>query len=113
MDTKHLPTLKVKKSYVYVAIDRATRYVYVEVFNDRKQESACAFVERFIEQFPHPIHTILTDNGFEWTDRPAGERVRRGIKKASGKHPVDIACQKHHITPISSPNPLHLKPMVW
>ena len=98
MDTKHLPALKGKKSYVYVAIDRATRYVYVEVLDDRKQESARAFVERFIEQFPHPVHTILTDNGFEWTDRLAGDRVRRGIRKASEKHPVDIVCQKHHIT---------------
>jgi transposase len=31
IDLKHLPALKRRKSYAFVAIDRATRYVYLEI----------------------------------------------------------------------------------
>jgi len=93
MDVKYLTKLSDKRSYVYVAIDRATRYVYIEILYDLKPETAADFVERFLKDFPHEVRVILSDNGFEWTDRCAGK-----IKKqATGKHPVDKICAKHNI----------------
>ena len=44
MDVKYLTKLEGQRSYVYVAIDRATRYVYAEVLMDLKPETAKAFV---------------------------------------------------------------------
>ena len=84
MDVKYLTRLKKTRSYVYVAIDRATRFVYVEVHYNLEQNTAAKFIERFREAFPCPIRVILTDNGFEWTDRCAAQ-VK---EKATGYHPV-------------------------
>ena len=77
IDLKYLPPLERKKSYAFVAIDRATRYVYVEIHPHRDAETAAAFLEAFLAHFPHPVHTILTDNGSEFTDRFA-ERQAAG-----------------------------------
>jgi transposase-like protein len=93
MDVKYLTKLDGRRSYVYVAIDRLTRYVYTEVLSDLESSTAAGFVERFRKHFPHQIIQIVTDNGFEWTDRCAG-RVK---EKASRNHPVDIVCSKYAI----------------
>jgi IS30 family transposase len=68
-DLKHLPALERRKSYVFVAIDRATRYVYIEILQKRDAKTSVGFLTRFLAHFPHPVHTILTDNGAEFTDR--------------------------------------------
>ena len=47
LDVKYLTKLAGRRSYVYVAIDRATRYVYVEVLYDLKTATAGQFVRRF------------------------------------------------------------------
>ena len=97
LDVKHLTRLARKPAYVFVAIDRATRYVYVEVLPDRKAASAQAFLERFLEHFPGPVHTILTDNGSEWTDRFADDKKGKPPGKPSGRHPVDRLCAQRAI----------------
>jgi hypothetical protein len=69
VDVKYLPPLNRRRSYAYVAIDRATRFVYLEILPDRRASTAAAFLERFRASFPLAIHTVLTDNGSEFTDR--------------------------------------------
>ena len=94
IDLKHLAQLVGQKSYVFVAIDRATRFVHVEIASRRDSETIAACLERFLEAFPHRVHTILTDNGSEFTDRFA-KGQRDG--KPSGRHPFDAICQKARI----------------
>ncbi len=96
LDVKYLTKLKGKRSYVYVGIDRATRYVYVEVHDDLKPATAAAFVEqlrRHLEDLHVRLRVVLSDNGFEWTDRCAGKRKAKG----SGKHAVGRLCAKWSI----------------
>jgi hypothetical protein len=45
IDLKHLPALERRKSYAFVAIDRATRYVYLEIHPRRDAETAAGFLE--------------------------------------------------------------------
>lgn len=97
MDVKHLPRLQKRPSYVFVAVDRATRYAYVEVHQDRSGATAASFLERFLAHFPHPVHTILTDNGSEFTDRYAVLKPGKPEGKPSGEHPFDAACTRHRI----------------
>ncbi len=93
MDVKYLTKLQGKRSYLYVAIDRFTRYVYTEVLYNLEPATAAAFVKRFIAHFPYKVFKVVTDNGFEWTDRSSG-----GVKdKATGRHPVDLVCGQHTI----------------
>jgi len=93
-DLKHLPALERRKSYVFVAIDRATRFVYVEIIEDRTAKTVSACLQRFLEAFPHPVHTILTDNGSEFTDRFAVDMKDKPEGKPSGRHPFDVLCAR-------------------
>ena len=64
------------KRYLLVAIDRATRWVYFEVVNDKSAATAANFVEQVRAKYLFRIKKILTDNDKEFTDRftSAGER---------------------------------------
>ena len=101
-DVKYLPVIRKRRFYAFVAIDRATRYVYLEVHRDRSAKTACAFLKRFLEDFPHEVHTILTDNGTEWTDRYANDRKGKRRNAPSGEHAFDQLCAqrgvKHKLT---------------
>ena len=97
VDLKYLPALGKQKSYAFVAIDRATRYVYMEIQTSRDAETAAAFIERFLDHFPQPVHTILTDNGGEFTDRCAPDTRGKPPGKPSGRHPVDRLCKRRGI----------------
>ena len=92
IDLKHLPPLQKRRSYAFVAIDRATRYVYLEIHPRRDAATAAAFLERFLAHFPAKVHTILTDNGSEFTDRFAVDMPGKPKDKPSGNHPFDRVC---------------------
>jgi transposase-like protein len=97
VDLKHLPALQRRKSYAFVAIDRATRYVYLEIHPKRDAKTAAGFLESFLVDFPHRVHTILTDNGSEFTDRFAVDMKDKPRDRPSGKHPFDRVCAKRNI----------------
>lgn len=97
IDLKHLPALQRRKSYAFVAIDRATRYVYLEIQPRRDAETAAGFLKRFLTHFPHPVHTILTDNGSEFTDRFAVDMKDKPQDRPSGRHPFDQVCHQRQI----------------
>jgi transposase InsO family protein len=97
VDLKHLPALQRRRSYAFVAIDRATRYVYLEIHPKRDADTAAGFLSRFIAHFPHRLHTILTDNGSEFTDRFAVDMKDKPRDRPSGRHPFDRVCAEHNI----------------
>src|SRR6516162_4607786 len=97
VDLKHLPALQRRKSYAFVAIDRATRYVYMEVHPKRDADTAAGFLDRFLAHFPHRVHTILTDNGSEFTDRFAVDMKDKPRDHPSGRHPFDRICVGRNI----------------
>jgi transposase len=97
VDLKHLPALERRRSYAFVAIDRATRYVYLEIHQGRDAATAAGFLTRFIAHFPHHVHTILTDNGSEFTDRFAVDMKDKPHDRPSGRHPFDRVCAENGI----------------
>jgi transposase-like protein len=97
IDLKHLPALERRKTYVFVAIDRATRYVYVEIHRKRDGATSAGFLNRFLAHFPHRVHTILSDNGAEFTDRFAVDMKNKPPGRPSGHHPFDVVCANHNI----------------
>lgn len=102
IDLKHLTRLNHQRSYVFVAIERTTRFVYVEVILKRDAETVTNCLMRFVEAFGYPVHTILTDNGSEFTDRYAVDMKGKPDNRPSGNHPFDQLCQaksiKHRLT---------------
>jgi transposase InsO family protein/transposase-like protein len=95
VDVKYLPQMpdETSRSYLFVARDRATRWVHIAIKPDKSAASAKAFLRELTEAFPGTIHTILTDNGKEFTDRftAAGERT------PTGNHPFDQQCGENNI----------------
>jgi transposase InsO family protein len=96
IDLKHLTRLDGRASFVFVAIDRATRFVHIESIAKRDAATVAACLERFLAAFPHNVHTILTDNGSEFTDRFGAARWS-SCRHATGAHAFDKVCARHGI----------------
>lgn len=96
VDLKHLTRLDGQPSFVFVAIDRATRFVHVESIQKRDAATVAGCLERFIAAFPHKVHTILTDNGSEFTDRFGSARWRV-VRQPTGAHAFDRVCARYGI----------------
>ena len=105
IDVKYLPQVadEYTRRYLFVAIDRATRWVYVALKTDKSAASANAFLTALHKACPIRITRILTDNGTEFTDRLHGRRQR----DASGGHAFDQRCAalgiEHRLTGIRQP----------
>lgn len=97
IDLKHLPRLDGQPAYVFVAIERSTRFVHIEIVNRRDGVTIAGCLERFLAAFGHKVHTILTDNGAEFTDRFGGAHWYPQGKPASGRHPFDLVCKANAI----------------
>ena len=68
VDVKHLPKLQdrdrvLRKRYLYVAIDRASRSVHLAVKDDETTASAVAFLADALGAFPFQVTHVLTDRG--------------------------------------------------
>jgi transposase-like protein len=75
-NTKYLPLMpdETQHSYLFVAIDRATRWVYFAIFPDQTEASASHFLRALHRTCPVKIKIILTDNGSQFTDRFSRKR---------------------------------------
>ena len=96
VDLKHLPRLEGRPAYVFVAIERATRFVHIDILPARSAVTVAAAFERFLIAFGHPVHTVLTDNGAEFTDRFGAARWHIRTK-GTGAHAFDQVCAGHGI----------------
>ena len=105
MDVKYLPQMQdeAKRRYLFVAIDRATRWVLVRILADQTAASARAFLKALHQACPIKITTLLTDNGKEFTDRLFASRER----EPSGHHAFDQLCEQlgieHRLTKPRTP----------
>ena len=96
VDLKHLPRLGGRRAYAFVAVERTTRFAHVEIIAERSAETVAACLRRFLDAFGHPVHTILTDNGSEFTDR-FGDARWRTRERGTGRHPFDRLCAERRI----------------
>ena len=97
MDFKVLSKLNKQRSYALVAIDRATRFVWVKIIARRDAATTATCLREFLDAFPHPVHTLLTDNDGGFTDRFAVDKKNKPQGKPSGTHLFDQVCRAHHI----------------
>lgn len=89
--------------YMFVAIDRTSKFAFVELHRQAKQRTAGDFLRRLIEAVPYKIHTILTDNGLHFTTPGAGGSAVPLIREAMAKgerfraHAFEYACAQADI----------------
>ena len=85
LDVKYLPAIQGEpRRYLFVAIDRATRWVYVALKPSRTALHAKTFLKAVIQAAPFRIRKCLTDNGSEFTDR-----FLTRAQRPSGEHTFD------------------------
>ncbi len=82
------------KLYLFVAIDRTSKFAVVELVEKADMRAAAAFLEALIEAVPYRIHTVLTDNGIHFADLP---KNRGGLTARFRGHPFDRLCFVHGI----------------
>lgn len=105
IDVKYLPQMadEEKRRYLFVAIDRATRWVFVRIYPAQTAANARRFLRDLERAAPMKITRVLTDNGRAFTDRLFGLRKRA----ASGQHEFDLLCAdlgiEHRIAPPMRP----------
>jgi transposase InsO family protein len=68
VDVKHLPKLRtadgeLRKRFLFVAIDRRSRFVHLAVKDDETEASARTFLEEALAAFPFRVTHVLTDRG--------------------------------------------------
>src|SRR5262249_26877702 len=92
------------KLYLYVAIDRTSKFAFVQLVRKTGRTSAAAFLEALIAAVPYNIHTVLTDNGIQFTFPP---RYADGPTARYATHMFDLCCQEngieHRLTKIKHP----------
>ena len=85
--------------YLFVAIDRTSKFACAELHPDQTRDTACRFLQQLILIVPYHIHTILTDNGIQFTNRKKD--------KWAFMHLFDrICCQhgiEHRLTKVNHP----------
>ena len=55
------------KLYLLVAIDRTSKFAFVELHEKVARKTAGDFLRRLIAAVPYKVHTVLTDNGTHFT----------------------------------------------
>ena len=77
------------KLYLFVAIDRTSKFAYAELHEKAGKMAAAQFLRNLIATVPYAIHTVLTDNGIQFTNQ---DRHRYAFI-----HIFDRVCREHGI----------------
>jgi transposase InsO family protein len=92
------------KLYLYVAIDRTSKFAFVQLVRKTGRSSASTFLVALIAAVPYKIHTVLTDNGVQFTFPP---RYADGPTARYMTHMFDMRCQEngieHRLTKVKHP----------
>ena len=83
------------KLTMFLAIDRVSKFTYVEFRGDTGKMNGADFLRGVVEAFPYAIHSVLTDNGMAFADLP---KNRNGpTRRYLGPHIFDRVCNENGI----------------
>ena len=91
------------KLHLFVAIDRTSKFAFVELHEKATTKVAAEFLRHLIAAVPYKIHTVLTDNGIHFTIPGGGGLTVGEIKEAIANgalfraHAFELACARNDI----------------
>ena len=92
------------KLYLFVAIDRTSKFAFVQLVDKAIRVTASDFLMALIKAVPYKIHTILTDNGIQFRIPP---RYANGPTAKYSTHMFGQRCHEngieHRFTKINHP----------
>jgi transposase len=97
IDVKFVPDLIGQKQYYqFTAIDCASRWRHLEIYEDFGNSSTLSFLSKVISIAPFRIRAIKTDNGMNFTNRYTG--YQKSADPLNPRlHPLDLECQRLNI----------------
>jgi len=97
IDVKYVPGRIANKRYFqYTAIDTASRWRHLELYDEQTTFHSVLFLEKIISIFPHKIQAIKTDNGQIFTNYYLGTNKRSDMTVKT-IHALDQFCARHNI----------------
>jgi transposase InsO family protein len=97
IDVKFVPEkIGRMRYYQFTAIDCATRWRYLEIYDDCSNYSSIRFLEKVLRIAPFRVRAIKTDNGTNFTNRYVGY-VKSSDPLNPKLHALDLMCQERNI----------------
>lgn len=97
IDVKYVPgPIQGVKYYQYTAIDTASRWRYLEIFDEYTTHHSKLFLKNVIEKFPYTIQSIKTDNHATFTNYYLGTNKRSDLTIRT-LHSFDQFCKDKNI----------------
>jgi len=94
IDVKYVPDLVANRQYYqFTAIDCASRWRYLKIFDDYGNSSSMEFLRELINVASFRIRAIKTDNGSNFTNRYTGY-LKSSDPLNPRFHPLDLLCQE-------------------
>lgn len=97
IDVKFVPgKIAGKRYFQYTAIDTASRWRYLQIFDEQTSFHSIQFLLEVIRLFPHKVQAVKTDNGSIFTNYYNGTN-KRSDGSVKTLHALDIFCQQRSI----------------
>ncbi|MEX5360141.1 DDE-type integrase/transposase/recombinase, partial [Klebsiella pneumoniae] len=77
------------KLYLFVGIDRTSKFAFTQLVGKAGKMAAAQFLRNLIAAVPYRLHTVLTDNGVQFSNR-SGDT-------SAFEHIFDRVCREHEI----------------
>jgi transposase InsO family protein len=91
------------KLYLLVAIDRTSKFAFIELHEKATRRVAANFLRALIKAVPYKIHIVLTDNGTHFTSPGNSRSAAADIRLAMDRgelflaHAFEYACAENYI----------------
>jgi transposase InsO family protein len=82
------------KLHLFGAVDRTSKIAFAQLHKTASVKTAAGFLKALIETIPYQIHTVLTDNGVQFSDMP---QHRSGPTARYRLHMFDRICRENCI----------------
>jgi len=97
IDVKYVPgRVKNKRYYQYTAIDTASRWRYLKIYEEQTSYHSILFLKEVMSRFPYKIQAIKTDNGSIFTNYYLGTNKRSDVSIKT-PHSLDVFCRENNI----------------
>ena len=97
IDVKYVPgRIKNKRYYQYTAVDTASRWRHLSVYEEQTNSHSILFLKEVIGRFEHKIQAIKTDNGAIFTNYYTS-MTKRSNMTVKTIHALDIFCKENNI----------------
>ena len=84
---------------MFVAIDRTSTFAFAKLVEKAGKRAAAQFLHEVVEALPCRVHTVLTDNGVQFINRPQDHHAMEHIfGRACREHGIE-----HRLTKVNHP----------